>query len=73
MRKAEYPQRSCRLPVAGEHSDFPCEVAGEWHAGPHASYSVPGSVQRRDEWEAQNPGWEKMGGQLGDPFREIKP
>jgi hypothetical protein len=70
MEKATYPQRSCRQPVPGSHQDYPCEVAGEFHAGPHASFSVPDSVTRRDAWEADNPGWEKLGA-FDDPFRDI--
>lgn len=71
MNKAEYPQRSCRMPVAGEFQDYPCELP-ELHPGPDASFSVRDSVIRRDAWEAGNPGWEKLTG-MDDPFKEIKP
>lgn len=71
MKKAEYPQRSCRQPVHGAWQDYPCELP-ESHPGPDASFSVEESVKRRDAWEAENPGWEKMIG-FDDPFREVKP
>jgi hypothetical protein len=71
MQKAEYPQRSCRMPVAGEHQDYLCELA-EHHPGPDASFSVADSVRRRDEWEMANPGWETLTG-FDDPFKEIMP
>jgi hypothetical protein len=72
MKKAEYPQRSCRWPVQGDLQDYPCEIAGEFHPGPHASFSVPRSVTARDAWEAENPGWEKVS-TMDDPFKDITP
>ena len=33
MKKAEYPQRSCRMHVPGVHQDYLCEIF-EHHAGP---------------------------------------
>lgn len=71
MKKAEYPFRSCRTPVAGQWQDYVCDVR-EWHAGPCASLSVASSVKRRDEWEEANPGWEKLS-QFDDPFKDIRP
>jgi hypothetical protein len=71
VRKAEYPQRSCRQPVAGSHQDYSCELP-ELHPGPDASLSVPDSVTARDAWEAANPGWEKLSG-FDDPFKDIAP
>jgi hypothetical protein len=71
MKKAEYPQRSCRMHVPGQHQDYLCEIF-EHHAGPCANASVPHSVTQRDAWEAANPGWEKLSA-MDDPFREIKP
>jgi len=57
--------------VAGQHQDYLCEIF-EHHTGPCANQSVPHSVQRRDTWEAENPGWETLSA-FDDPFKEIKP
>ena len=57
MRRAVYPQRSCRMPVHGEHQDYSCEVP-DLHPGPCASLSDPASVARRDAWERSHQGWE---------------
>jgi hypothetical protein len=75
LKKAEYPQRSCRQPVAGQWIDHPCELAGAEgiHPGPCASFSVPESVVKRDAWEAANPNWGKMESPFADPFGEVKP
>lgn len=70
MKTAEYPQRKCRLPVAGVHQDQVCAVR-EHHAGPCAAPEIPDSVKRRDAWEAEHPGWEKMSA-FDDPFREAE-
>jgi hypothetical protein len=69
VKKAQYPQRSCRIPVPGDALDYPCEIV-EHHPGPHASFSVRRSVQARDAWEAANPGWEKVSA-FSDPFKDI--
>jgi hypothetical protein len=71
MKTAEYPQRKCRIPVAGEWNDYPCEVR-EYHPGPCASLSVKASIQRREKWEEENPGWERLNN-FDDPFKDIKP
>jgi hypothetical protein len=71
MKIAEYPERKCRLPVAGPVQDYPCEVR-EYHAGPCATLSVRTSTERRDTWEAANPGWERLSS-FDDPFRTITP
>lgn len=60
MRKAEFPQRTCREPVWGVQA-YSCELP-DLHPGPHASFSVKESVERRDAWEAANTGWE---GEIG--------
>lgn len=69
MEKAQYPQRSCRRPVPGDHMDYTCEIV-EHHPGPDASFSVPRSVVARDKWEAEHPGWERLS-EFDDPFRDI--
>jgi hypothetical protein len=69
LKKAAYPERSCRIPVPGDWIDHPCEVR-EHHPGPCASLSVPRSVTARDIWEAANPGWESLS-TMDDPFREA--
>lgn len=50
MERAEYPQRTCREPVAGTYQMYTCEIA-ELHKGPCASLSSPASVAARDRWE----------------------
>lgn len=70
MKRAEYPQRSCRQPVQGLHQDYSCELP-EHHPGPDASFSVKPSVEKRDAWEEANPGWEKLT-VFDDPFGEVK-
>lgn len=57
MEKAEFPQRTCREPVWGVQA-YACELP-DIHPGPCASFSVKSSVERRDAWEADNPGWKK--------------
>lgn len=69
MKTAEYPERKCRIPVAGDHMDYLCEIR-EHHVGPCASTSVPRSVAARDAWEAANPGWESLS-QFDDPFKDL--
>jgi len=71
MKKAVYPQRSCRQPVTDGLTDHSCEVV-EWHPGPCASLSDRASVRRRDAWEAAHPGWETLS-TFDDPFRDVKP
>jgi hypothetical protein len=68
--KAQYPQRSCRIAVAGQWQDFPCE-ATEHHLGPCASQSVPESVRRREQWEADNPDAKKLT-VFSDPFQKAE-
>lgn len=58
MEKAEFPQRTCREPVAGEYQNYWCELP-DIHPGPCASFSVRSSVERRDAWEKSNPDWRK--------------
>ena len=71
MRKAEYPQRTCRRPVQGDHQNYSCELF-DLHAGPCASYSVPRTVEARDAWEKANPGSERLS-EFDDPFGDVKP
>lgn len=69
MKKAAYPQRSCRTPVPGDHMDYPCEIF-EHHLGPCATFWVARSVTARDAWEADHPDWEKTSA-FGDPLRDV--
>jgi hypothetical protein len=71
VKTAEYPDRKCRLPVAGDYIDYNCEIK-EHHPGPCASRSVRRSVIARDAWEKANPGWEQLS-VFDDPFGEIRP
>ena len=63
MKRAEFPQRTCREPVAGDYQNYWCELP-DVHPGPCASYSVVASVERRESWEANNPGWEENIGSM---------
>lgn len=58
MKSAEFPQRTCREPVAGAYQNYNCELP-DLHPGPCASFSVLQSVERRDAWEERNPDWQK--------------
>lgn len=53
MRTPVFPERACRDQVAGEFAIHSCEVV-EGHLGPHASLSVPASVEARLAWENRN-------------------
>lgn len=55
MRKASYPERTCRVMVPGEFQNHSCEVV-EYHRGPCATESVPRSVEIRDAWEKAHQG-----------------
>lgn len=59
MQKAEYPARMCKQAVwsVGDAAHL-CELP-DLHPGPCASFSVSATVERRDKWEAANPGWEQ--------------
>lgn len=48
--RAEYPQRSCRDHVWGDHQGYNCELP-DMHHGPCVSWSVRASLQRRFWWE----------------------
>lgn len=53
IRTPVWPERACRDQVAGEFANHSCEVV-EGHLGPHASLSVPASVEARLAWENRN-------------------
>ncbi|MCX4799657.1 hypothetical protein OG497_38020 [Streptomyces sp. NBC_01242] len=65
MRTPVWPERACRDMVNGETALYSCDVV-ESHHGPHASLSVPQSVEQRLAWEAKNPGKREPAGT--DPF-----
>jgi len=52
IRKAQWPERSCREPVWGRYQSYACELP-DLHKGPCVSLSVQDSVQRREIWEDQ--------------------
>jgi len=64
VKKAEYPSPSCREPLWGVQA-YSCELP-DLHPGPHATFSQPTTVQARDAWEADHPGWEKKIGTRDD-------
>ena len=65
MKKAEFPQRQCRQPVQSADGliDHCCDLP-ELHPGPCAPSTLPAALERRAEWEAAHPGWERM---ISDP------
>ncbi|MFJ4902788.1 hypothetical protein [Streptomyces sp. NPDC088727] len=65
MRTPVWPERACRDMVNGETALYSCDVV-ESHHGPHASLSVPASVEQRLAWEKRNPGRREPS--LSDPF-----
>ncbi|MFE0490134.1 hypothetical protein [Streptomyces griseoaurantiacus] len=54
IRTPVWPERACRDQVSGEFAIHSCDVV-EGHLGPHASLSVPHSVQARLRWENAHP------------------
>jgi hypothetical protein len=71
VKSAEYPQRRCRQPVTEDGLiDHWCDLP-ELHPGPCAPSALPAAVTRRDAWEAANPGWERLAGNM-DPFTGIE-
>lgn len=50
IKKAVWPERSCRDAVWGKHQAYPCEIP-DLHKGPCVSLSVQDSVKRREAWE----------------------
>lgn len=65
MKRALYPQRTCREPMEGSDPllTHNCELP-DVHPGPCASYSIAESIQRRDAWEEAHPGWEQQIGSI---------
>ena len=59
MKTAEYPDKTCREPVLGEHNNYWCELPLN-HPGPCASFSVTNSVKIRDTYEKKNPEWREQ-------------
>lgn len=50
IKKAVWPERTCRDAVWGVHSAYTCELP-DLHKGPCVSLSVKDSVTRREMWE----------------------
>jgi hypothetical protein len=72
VKFAEYPERTCREPVTLDGlTDHACSLR-EWHPGPHCPASSKVAIARREQWEADHPGWEQMI-KNDDPFKEIRP
>lgn len=66
MKIAAYPQRKCRDGIWNDMGiAYTCELP-DLHRGPCATFSVKASVQRRDRWEEEHPGWEGQTGKTGD-------
>jgi len=70
VRFAEWPQRKCREPVTEDGLiDHWCDLA-ELHLGPHCPQTLKAAIERRAQWEAGNPGWEKLRAH-DDPFADL--
>lgn len=65
MQPVEWPERKCRETVWKGDTAHSCEVI-DLHPGPCASTSSQESVDRRDAWEKNNPGWKRSMDK--DPF-----
>jgi hypothetical protein len=50
IRKAVWPERSCRDAVWGQWAAYTCELP-DLHKGPCVSLSVKDSITRREQWE----------------------
>ena len=51
MKRAQYPEKTCRAPVAGQYQMYTCELPEHEDDGPCASYSSAISVKAREAWE----------------------
>jgi hypothetical protein len=70
VKFAEHPQRSCRLHQTPDgFIDHFCALP-EFHPGPHCPRTLRAAIRRRQEWERDNPGWEKTA-RAEDPFADI--
>lgn len=71
IKWAEFPQRSCRVAFSMDGLiDHTCDLP-EFHPGPDAAKSSRPSIERREGWEAANPGWEKTVS-VDDPFAGVE-
>lgn len=70
VRFAEWPQRKCRQPQSEDGLiDHWCDLP-ELHPGPCCPSTLKAAIARRRQWEAANPGWEKLRSH-DDPFRDL--
>lgn len=70
VKFAEHPQRSCRAHQTPDGLiDHFCSLP-ELHPGPHCPRTLPSAIKRRQEWERDDPGWEKMA-RSSDPFADF--
>lgn len=65
MKRAEFPQRSCREPIWQDLITYACELP-DLHPGPCASTTLTASAIRRDAWEKANPNW--LADMKDDPY-----
>lgn len=67
---AEHPQRTCREPQTPDGMiDHWCSLPEE-HPGPHCPKTLREAITRRQQWEHDHPGWEKMA-RSADPFADF--
>jgi hypothetical protein len=69
VKWAEYPQRKCRQVVTEGLIDHFCDLP-ELHPGPDCPSTLRSAIRRRQEWERDHPGWEKLA-DPGDPFADL--
>lgn len=72
MKQAQYPQRMCKegLFSPGGIAHY-CELV-DLHPGPCASFSITSTIQVRNVWEAEHPGWESGIGDM-TTYADAKP
>lgn len=70
VKFAEHPQRSCRLHQTPDGLiDHFCSLP-ELHPGPCCPRTLKAAIERRQQWEADNPGWAKLASH-DDPFADF--
>ena len=71
VKFAEHPQRSCRLAQSEDGLiDHHCSLP-ELHPGLCCPRTLRAAIDRREAWEAANPGWESAV-PSDDPFAPLE-
>lgn len=70
VKFAEHPQRTCREPQTPDGLiDHWCGLP-ELHPGPHCPRTLTEAIVRRQAWEHDHPGWDRMQ-RDPDPFADF--